>query len=179
MAQSYVVITPQGGPALASAENTKSAGLVDPFQDGVDPAAFFGITDWSMDVEQSLNIGSQATGAGAGKVTFNPFSITRRVDSISPTLFSAAARGQLFQFVDLIELRAGGNGGAKGARFVAWRFGMAAVKTVSWSQDEEGPRETVTFEYGSLAVQYSPQNPDGSIGTAVKAGWDRVLNKQL
>jgi hypothetical protein len=25
-------------------------------------------------------IGSQSTGAGAGKVTFNPFSITRKVD---------------------------------------------------------------------------------------------------
>jgi type VI protein secretion system component Hcp len=32
-------------------------------------------------------IGSQSTGAGAGKVTFNPFSITRKVDRASPTLF--------------------------------------------------------------------------------------------
>jgi hypothetical protein len=28
-------------------------------------------------IEQVLNIGSQSGGAGAGKVTFNPFSITR------------------------------------------------------------------------------------------------------
>jgi hypothetical protein len=26
------------------------------------------------------NIGSQSSGAGAGKVTFNPFSITRKID---------------------------------------------------------------------------------------------------
>jgi bacteriocin-like protein len=31
----------------------------------------------SFDIEQVLNIGSQGSGAGAGKVTFNPFSITR------------------------------------------------------------------------------------------------------
>jgi len=31
--------------------------------------------------------GSQSTGAGAGKVTFNPFSITKRVDKASPMLF--------------------------------------------------------------------------------------------
>ena len=31
--------------------------------------------------------GSQSTGAGAGKVTFNPFSITKRVDKASPQLF--------------------------------------------------------------------------------------------
>jgi type VI protein secretion system component Hcp len=31
--------------------------------------------------------GSQSTGAGAGKVTFNPFSITKRVDKASPVFF--------------------------------------------------------------------------------------------
>jgi type VI protein secretion system component Hcp len=31
--------------------------------------------------------GTHSTGAGAGKVTFNPFSITRHVDKASPVLF--------------------------------------------------------------------------------------------
>jgi type VI protein secretion system component Hcp len=31
--------------------------------------------------------GSQSSGAGAGKVTFNPFSITRKIDKSSPVLF--------------------------------------------------------------------------------------------
>ncbi len=31
--------------------------------------------------------GSHSTGAGAGKVTFNPFSITKHVDKASPVLF--------------------------------------------------------------------------------------------
>jgi hypothetical protein len=29
-------------------------------------------------------IGSQSSGAGAGKVTFNPFSVTRKIDKSSP-----------------------------------------------------------------------------------------------
>ena len=33
----------------------------------------FEVTDYSFDIEQVLNIGSQSSGAGAGKVTFNPF----------------------------------------------------------------------------------------------------------
>jgi len=32
----------------------------------------------SFDIEQILSIGSQSAGAGTGKVTFNPFSITRK-----------------------------------------------------------------------------------------------------
>ena len=31
--------------------------------------------------------GKQSSGAGAGKVTFNPFSITKHVDKASPVLF--------------------------------------------------------------------------------------------
>jgi len=47
-----------------------------------DPA--FEIEDFSFDIEQTLNIGSQSSGAGAGKVTFNPFQITKKTDSSSP-----------------------------------------------------------------------------------------------
>ncbi len=39
--------------------------------------SLFEVEDYSFDVEQVLNIGSQSSGAGAGKVTFNPFSISR------------------------------------------------------------------------------------------------------
>ena len=41
-------------------------------------------------IEQPLNIGSQSSGAGAGKVTFNPFSITRKIDKASPIFFQNA-----------------------------------------------------------------------------------------
>lgn len=51
------------------------------------------VTSFSGDVAQTLKIGSQSTGAGAGRITFNPFSITRRADSLSPILFQNAASG--------------------------------------------------------------------------------------
>ena len=37
------------------------------------PKGHFEVSDYSFDIEQVLNIGSQSSGAGAGKVTFNPF----------------------------------------------------------------------------------------------------------
>lgn len=46
------------------------------------------IDDFSFDVEQVLNIGSQGGGTGAGKVTFNSFQITRENDVASAKLFS-------------------------------------------------------------------------------------------
>ena len=38
----------------------------------------FEVEDYSFDIEQVLNIGSQTGGAGSGKVTFNPFSVGGR-----------------------------------------------------------------------------------------------------
>jgi hypothetical protein len=46
----------------------------------------FSMTGVSAGLEQTLNIGSQSSGAGAGKVTFNPFSITKQTDKGSTNL---------------------------------------------------------------------------------------------
>ena len=40
--------------------------------------------DLSPRKSQDTRGGSQSTGAGAGKATFNPFSITRKIDKASP-----------------------------------------------------------------------------------------------
>src|SRR5437660_887327 len=56
----------------------------------------FEVEDYSFDIEQVLNIGSQSKGAGAGKVAFNPFSITRPIDKSSPILYQMACSGTPF-----------------------------------------------------------------------------------
>lgn len=45
------------------------------------------LTNNELDNVTGGKIGSQSTGAGASKVTFNPFSITRKIDVASPQLF--------------------------------------------------------------------------------------------
>jgi hypothetical protein len=32
--------------------------------------------------------------------------------------------------------------------------GTTATKTISWTKDDEGPKETTTFEYGGLVIRY-------------------------
>jgi type VI protein secretion system component Hcp len=68
----------------------------------------FEIEDFSFDIEQVLNIGSQSSGAGAGKVTFNPFQITRKTDSASPNLFRMCATGHSFPVIVFHARRANG-----------------------------------------------------------------------
>jgi type VI secretion system secreted protein Hcp len=145
------------------------------FEDAQKVGGLFEIEDFSFDIEQTLNIGSQSTGAGAGKVTFNPFSITRKIDRASPQLFMMACSGTPFADVRL-GLRKSAGGNQSGIVFLVFCFKLVAVKTISWSYDDESPKETCTFEYGGLQVFYMNQKTDGQLDQQYAGGWNRVTN---
>jgi type VI secretion system secreted protein Hcp len=147
------------------------------FADAASKNGLFQIEDYSFDVVQTLNIGSQSTGAGAGKVTFNPFSITRKVDRASPKFFEKACSGVPFLAAQL-GLRKEASGSGSGPFFLVFKFKLVAVKSVSWSQSDGSPKETLTFDYGGLQIFYGPQKADGSMFATVAGGWNRVQNKQ-
>jgi len=163
----------------SSADNSK---LVGPFKKAFDAkgdkpgrCGLFEVEDYSFDIEQALNIGSQSSGAGAGKVTFNPFSITRKIDCASPQFFQMACAGTPFHTVGL-GMRKSAGGDVSGVMFLVFTFKLVAVKTISWAHDDESPKETVTFEYGGLNVQYCQQLPSGALAAADAGGWNRVKN---
>jgi type VI secretion system secreted protein Hcp len=150
--------------------------IANPFCKDAGPGNIFEVEDYSFDIEQVLNIGSQSKGAGAGKVTFNPFSITRPIDKSSPIIYKMACSGTPFKEVGL-GLRKGAGGDASGVFFLSFTFKLVAVKTIAWSHDETSPKETITFEYGGLLVKYGIQNPNGSINPVFNGGWNRVTNR--
>ena len=166
--------------------------IIQPFQDafggklsgnvakdvnGAKKCGLFEIEDYSFDVEQVLNIGSQSSGAGAGKVTFNPFSITRKIDCSSATMFSNACAGKPFMEVGLGLRKSGpSRAGVSGVMFLAFTFKLVAIKTLSWAHDDEAPKETVTFDYGGLHINYLQQKADGNLVQAPPRGWNRVRN---
>jgi type VI secretion system secreted protein Hcp len=157
--------------------------VINPFLDAAkkpkpNRSGLFEIEDYSFDIEQILNIGSQSSGSGAGKITFNPFSITRKIDCASPKFFEKACSGTPFAQVGL-GLRKSAGGNVSGVMYLAFTFKLVAVKTVAWSHDDESPKETVTFEYGAMNIQYCQQSPDGSMKTPLDyGGWNRVKNIQ-
>jgi type VI secretion system secreted protein Hcp len=52
---------------------------------------------------------SKSSGPGAAKVSFNPFSITKKVDKASPVLFKACASGKHFPSATITMRKAGGS----------------------------------------------------------------------
>lgn len=88
----YVELNSAGGNAVAPLHGVQVGSVpVTPLSIGGVVGSIgnktFEVKDFSFDIEQVLNIGSQSSGAGAGKVTFNPFSINRKMDSASPLFF--------------------------------------------------------------------------------------------
>lgn len=108
----------------------------------------FEALDFSFDVEQTLNIGSQSTDAGASKITFNPMAIKKAVDQHSPELLQAAASGTPYETAT-VTFPDGPN--------LSLTFGLVAVKTISYgmadpdalNRFEPNFLEEVTFEYGA------------------------------
>ncbi len=178
-ALAYMIFKQQDGSYLKSESQTVFQG-----QAGIPEAAdfvkasklgdngIFEVENYSFEIEQTLNIGSQSSGAGAGKVTFNPFSITREIDKASPILLQMASSGTPFQEVSLA-LRKPPNG----AIFLVFNFKLVAVKLISWAGDTGSIKEAISFEYGGLQVFYGQQKPGGEMMKTVAGGWNRVLNK--
>jgi hypothetical protein len=87
----------------------------------------FELEDYNFDIEQVLNIGSQSSGAGAGKITFNPFSITGQIDIASPLLFQDVCTGEPIKNVGL-GLRKSTGSKSSGVFFLAFTILAAPTR---------------------------------------------------
>ena len=117
----------------------------------------------------AANIGSQAFGSGAGadKVTFNSFSITKKTDKASARLLKACITGQLIAKVTLELLPTGQKGTA--SPFLVVVLKDVFVSTISEAGNVHGgvPLEEIVFSFRSFQVTV-----DG-----VTAGYDIDLEK--
>ena len=97
----------------------------------------------------TANTGPQSSGSGAGKVTFNSFSITRKVDKASPNLFKACITGQLITKVTL-KLRSAAQKGTLPSDFMSVVLQDVFISNISEAGNVHGgavPLEEVGFNF--------------------------------
>ena len=121
------------------------------------------IDSFSVSAQGAQNIGSQSSGAGAGKVSIQSFSITKTLDKSSPLLFQAAATGKHFKDAVLsFTHKAGG----KEQTYLKFDFQNVLISSVQDGSSGGGqPTEQVTFAFQT--VQESFVQPNGKVGATV------------
>jgi len=134
----------------------------------------FNVSYFDFGLTSPTSIGSQSSGAGAGKVTFKPLEVHAALSAFS-TLVDAAASGSSFQSCVLTTTF---NDGSR-AEF-EFRLLLIASLTAQASMPahaNEAERFTdVQFAYGAVEVKASNAVDDGGTTTS-QSGWNVVSNK--
>jgi type VI secretion system secreted protein Hcp len=116
------------------------------------------------------------TGGGAGRVKIQDLHVVAHVNKASPTLMLACATGKHLKEAVLTARKAG-----KGQQeFLIFKFNdliVSSYETGGSAQGDTLPADQVSFNFGKIQMEYKPQQPDGTPGQSVKAGWDVQANQ--
>ncbi len=94
----------------------------------------------------------------------------------SPALFLACASGQHMKEAKLAAVKAG----AMQHEFLTWTFSDVLVtgyQTAGAGGDLV--HDSISLTFSKIKVEYKAQKADGSLDTAVTAGWDQKANKKV
>lgn len=122
----------------------------------------FNIYDFSSAYDQATSTGS--SGAGAGKVTFQPITMTKLADASSPKLFQMLAAGDHFSSAE-VQLYAK-DGTTVAETFDYTLVGLASLTTTNTGATSDQLFEQLTLQVGAVTVTVG-SNSDG---------WNRVTN---
>jgi type VI secretion system secreted protein Hcp len=98
------------------------------------------------------------TGGGAGRVKIQDLHVVAQMNKASPTAGKGQQEFLIFKFNDLI---------------------VSSYQTGGSAQGDTLPTDQVSFNFGKIQMEYKPQQPDGTPGQSVKAGWDVQANQPI
>jgi type VI secretion system secreted protein Hcp len=132
---------------------------------------------WSWGETNAVPLGAPGGGSGAGKVQMQDFNFTARTSKASPNLMLACASGKHLKSAVLTARKAG----KPQAEFLTFSLSDVLVSAyqTGGAEGEVVPMDSVSLNFSKIQVEYKQQNPDGSLGTSVKAGWDVRQNKKF
>lgn len=151
--------------------------------DGIDGESTDSKHKNSIDVQSwswgETNTGDAANrgGMGAGKVSMQDFHFVMHVNKATPKLMEACASGQHIKTAELTCRKAG----KEQQEYYKIKLSDLIVSSYQGggSQGEVVPVDQISLNFSKLEIEYKEQKPDGTLGGAVKAGWDLKANKKV
>ena len=133
---------------------------------------------FSFGASNAANITSATTGAAAaGRVSIQDFSISKRIDDASSTIFNKMAVGDHFATATVTIRKPSGQAPLE---FLIYKFSECYITSYSISGSDGGgnPIESVSFASKKVTFQYTSQEESGGSGGTTSTGWDLTANKE-
>ena len=126
------------------------------------------------------NAGSHVhgSGGGAGKVNMQDVHFSMTMCVASPKLKLACATGQHIPSAVLTCRKAG----TEQQEYCVFKFSdllISSYQTGGSAGSGVVPIDQISFNFSKIEFEYKPQNKDGSLGAAIKTGYDLKLNKKV
>lgn len=135
------------------------------------------LTDFHYGVLQSVSsTASSAGGATAGAASCPDLYLAKYLDRASPKLFEACASGQHFKNMVIHVNRAGGDQ----QKYMEIKLEEVIISSLNANRGSDFPTESVTLNYGHIAIKYIQQSRVSGKGAGtIAGGWDRIKNKKF
>jgi|GEM_PF-5839406 len=131
----------------------------------------FELTDFTLNAENSTNIGSSTGGgSGAGKVKFDRLSIKKYTDKATADILNCLILGKHID-KGYIELR------ANGLLYMKYTFSMCVIASCETTQSgEDESEDSIVVDYGAVKIEHYGQNDKGEFAKDAEIMWSRVTN---
>jgi type VI secretion system secreted protein Hcp len=133
------------------------------------------VLSWSWGETQPASP-SAGSGGGAGKVQMSDLTVGAHFSKASPQLLLTCATGKHVKSAVLTARRSGK------AQTDFLTFSLSDVLVSPYQTggvSAEMPLDSISLSFSKIEVSYKEQKTDGSLGPAIRVGWDRKTNKQL
>ncbi len=135
------------------------------------------LESWSWGETQS---GTHAGGGGggAGRVSMQDFHFVMKVNKASPKLFLACASGEHIGEAVLTCRKAGGNQ----EEYLKVKMSdllVSSFQTGGAASSGIVPTDQISLTFAKIEFEYKEQKPDGTLGGAIKGGYDLKANKKF
>jgi type VI secretion system secreted protein Hcp len=135
------------------------------------------LESWSWG-ETQTGTHSGGGGGGAGKVAMQDFHFVMKINKASPKLMLACANGEHIKKA-VLTCRKAGKEQQEFLKVTMSDLLVSSYQTGGSGSSDIVPTDQISLNYAKIEFEYKEQKPDGTLGGAVKAGWDVKQNKAV
>jgi type VI secretion system secreted protein Hcp len=152
-------------------DGIKGESIDDKHKDEIDIESF----SWGLANSGAATQGSATGGAGAGKVAFQDFHFTMKVNRASPPVFLHCATGEHIREAALTMRKAGD----RQLEFLKITLTDCVVSSYQQGGAFDLPSDSFSLNFAKIEYVYVPEKADGSPDQEVRAGYDLAKNQKV